>query len=141
MATAVTWRDALRVLWPHVAFVAAFGAMFASEALGAPRLLTLPLAVVAAGVFPLSAYLQLRETRSRRAALASVAGYFAHGMFVVGLALCFALTVLFVAGGFHDGVYHDEDIVLLAVCWGVLALIWLGRRHIPAMMRRGAQDA
>jgi hypothetical protein len=137
----LTWRDVLRVFWPHLAFLAAFAAYICSAALGAPRLLILPLAVAGIGVFPLATYLHLRETRSRRAALASVAGSIARGALLVGLALCVVVTVLVVAGGLSDGVYHDEDVVLLAVCWSVLALAWLAGRYIPAFMRRRAGDA
>ena len=61
--------------------------------------------------------------------------------FLVGLALCVGLTVLFVLGGFSDGVFHDEDVVLLSVCWGVLALTWLASRYVPAYIRRRAGDA
>jgi hypothetical protein len=64
-----------------------------------------------------------------------------RGTFLVGLALCVAFTVLFLLGGFSDGVFHDEDLVLLAVCWGVLALTWVASRYIPAFMRRRAGDA
>jgi K+-transporting ATPase A subunit len=136
VASSLTLRDALRVFWPHVAFLAAFAAMVGSAAVGAPRFLMLTLAVVASGVFPLAVYLHLRETRSRRAALGSMAGSLVRGTLLVCLALCVVVTVLFVAGGVYDGVYHDEDIVLLAVGWGVLALIWLASRYVPAFMRR-----
>jgi hypothetical protein len=61
--------------------------------------------------------------------------------FLVGLTLCVTFTVLFVVGGFSDGVFHDEDIVLLAVCWSALTLLWLASRYIPAFMRRRAGDA
>jgi hypothetical protein len=64
-----------------------------------------------------------------------------RGTFLVGLALCVAFTVLFVAGGLSDGVFHDEDVVLLSVCWGVLVLAWLASRYVPAFMRRRTGDA
>jgi hypothetical protein len=139
--SSLTSRDVLRVLWPHAVFLASAVALFASAALGAPQVLTLPLAVVAGGVFPLAAYLHLRETRNRRAALGSVAGDLARGAFLVGFAFSALLTVLFVAGGLYDGIFHDEDVVLLAVCWGALALIWLAGRYVPPMVRRRTGDA
>ena len=64
-----------------------------------------------------------------------------RGTFLVGLALCVVFSVLVVLGALSDGIVYDEDFILLAVCWGVLALAWIASRYIPAFMRRRAGDA
>jgi hypothetical protein len=141
VARSLTWRDVPRVFWPHFAFLAAFAGFAGMDALGAPPVLKLALAVAGFGVFPFAAYLHFRETASRRVALASAVGYLTRGALLVGLVVCVLVTVLVVAGGLHDGIYNDEDVVLLVVCWSVLAFAWLASRYIPVFVRRRARDA
>jgi hypothetical protein len=140
-------RDNLRLAWPVLVGLAACPAWLVAAVLGAPRLVTFPLAVVMIAAPSLGAYVWLRtqDGMGRRPALVSVvsglAGAVARGAFLLGVALSVTFTVLFVVGGFYDGVFHDEDVVLLTVCWGVLALLWLAGRYIPALMRRRVEDA
>ena len=58
-----------------------------------------------------------------------------RGFFLVWLAACVSLSVLFAVAGLTGPVY-EEDIVLLAVCWSVLVLIWLADLAAISFLRR-----
>jgi hypothetical protein len=143
VTTPVSAWDNIKIAWPVLVSLAAGPAFVVAAVLGAPRLVTVPLAVVMIGAPSLCTYVWLRtqEGMGRRAALASSAARLVGAVFLVGLVLCLAITALVVTGGFSDGVFHDEDVVLLIGSWGVLALVWLVSRYIPAFMRRRAADA
>ena len=147
MTTPVGTWDNLKIAWPVLVFLAAGPAFLVAAALGAPRLVTVPLAVVMIGAPSVGTYVWLRTQQGvgRRAALALAAAGLGTGFLraalLVGLALCLTFTALFVASGLSDGVFHDEDVVLLIVSWSVLALIWVASRYIPAFLRRRAGNA
>jgi hypothetical protein len=147
MTTPVSTWENVKFAWPVLVSLAAGPAFLVAAVLGAPKLVTVPLAVVMIGGPSLCTYVWLRkqEGLGRGAALASAAGGLLGavflGTFVVGLALCATLTVLFVIGGLSDGVFHDEDVVLLIVSWSLLTLIWLASRYIRASVRRKARNA
>jgi hypothetical protein len=143
VTTPVSTWDNIKIAWPVLVSLAAGPAFLLAAVLGAPRLVTVPLAVVMVGAPTLCTYVWLRtqEGMGRGAALASAAARLVGAVFLVGLVLCLAITALVVIGGFSDGVFHDEDVVLLVVSWSVLALMWLVSRYVPVFRRRRAGDA